>query len=616
MRLGVVVIVTVLVVTFSTVTFARDGRWGEIKNPHFGEVLFHFYQQKYFSAITHLMAAQTAQRVEHHKDEAELLRGGMYLSYGLHRVAGKIFQRLIDQGAPPDVRDRAWFYLAKIWYQRGYSEQAVEALSRIQQALPKELQEERQVLAALLLMKSEKFKEAVKVLGRFSGRSEWASYARYNMGVALVKVGEKSDGVELLEDIGEMRADDNEMRALRDKANLALGYTFLRLGGSERAKSYLEDVRLKGPFSNKALLGMGWALSAHGQHKQSLVPWMELQSRNPIDVAVQESLLAVPYALRELKADKQSLQNYEAAISVYSAEIVRLGRAIESVRAGELLIADLLDGPVTETGWFWRLKRLSDTPEHRYLTHLLASHDFHEALKNYRDLAFLSANLGQWLINIDAFDAMLETRRKGYEERLPRIIQRYDALDLASLARQRDEYAERLASIMDQHDAMALANTEERRLLATLDRITESIDRISDDTDVANYRSKHKFFSGLLFWQISTDYKPRLRRAEKAVQELDDALVQAESRQQSLQAAQKYARKGFEGYRSRITTLRQRLRNLEGQVRTAIRDHQHYLQELAVAALEDQRKRLGTYITQARFGIAQIYDRSVSQVKE
>ncbi|MDH3687973.1 MAG: tetratricopeptide repeat protein, partial [Gammaproteobacteria bacterium] len=226
-RLGVVGVGAMLVMAFSATTYARDGRWGEVKDPHFGEVLFHFYQQKYFSAITHLMAAQAEQRIEHHKDEAEILRGGMYLSYGLHREAGKIFQRLIDEGAPPDVRDRAWFYLAKIWYQRGYLEQAVEALSRIQQALPGALQEERQVLAALLLMKRERYKEAVQVLGRFSGRSEWASYARYNMGVALVKAGEKNDGVKLLEDIGEMRADDNEMRALRDKANLALGYAFL-----------------------------------------------------------------------------------------------------------------------------------------------------------------------------------------------------------------------------------------------------------------------------------------------------------------------------------------------------------------------------------------------------
>ena len=71
-----------------------------------------------------LMVSQHFDRVARHADEAEVLRGGMLLSYGMHREAGEIFARLIDKGAPPPVRDRAWFYLAKIRYQRGYLAEA------------------------------------------------------------------------------------------------------------------------------------------------------------------------------------------------------------------------------------------------------------------------------------------------------------------------------------------------------------------------------------------------------------------------------------------------------------------------------------------------------------
>ena len=42
--------------------------------------------------------------------ETALLRGGMLLSYGMHKEAGEVFARLIDKGATPPVRDRAWFY--------------------------------------------------------------------------------------------------------------------------------------------------------------------------------------------------------------------------------------------------------------------------------------------------------------------------------------------------------------------------------------------------------------------------------------------------------------------------------------------------------------------------
>ena len=49
-----------------------------VKDPHYGEVLFYFYQQDYFPAIVRLTAAQQRQQFDHHADEAELLLGGMY----------------------------------------------------------------------------------------------------------------------------------------------------------------------------------------------------------------------------------------------------------------------------------------------------------------------------------------------------------------------------------------------------------------------------------------------------------------------------------------------------------------------------------------------------------
>ena len=42
-------------------------------------------------------------------------------------------------------------------------------------------------------------------------------------------------------------------------------------------------------------------------------------------------------------------------------------------------------------GWFWQLKALPDAPQSRYLYAVLADNDFQEGLKNYRDLAFLTA---------------------------------------------------------------------------------------------------------------------------------------------------------------------------------------------------------------------------------
>src|SRR2546427_6129915 len=47
--------------------------------------------------------------------------------------------------------------------------------------------------------------------------------------------------------------------------------------------------RLNGPYSNKALLGIGWADAALGDYQGALTPWMELRSRDVLDAAVQRS---------------------------------------------------------------------------------------------------------------------------------------------------------------------------------------------------------------------------------------------------------------------------------------------------------------------------------------
>ena len=55
----------------------------EIKDIHYGTVLYEFYQNNYYSAAVNLITAQAQKRLEHSDNEARLLLGGLYLSYGL-----------------------------------------------------------------------------------------------------------------------------------------------------------------------------------------------------------------------------------------------------------------------------------------------------------------------------------------------------------------------------------------------------------------------------------------------------------------------------------------------------------------------------------------------------
>ena len=590
---------------------ATPGEPREVRNPFYGEVLFNFYQQKYFSALSHLMTDQHFGRLGQDTDDAELLRGGMLLSYGQHVEAGRIFEQLIERGAPPAVRDRVWFYLAKIRYQRGYLAEAEQALAHIEGKLPGELEDERLILHAFLLMGRQEYRQAADLLAGMHSKSDWAHYGRYNLGVALIKAGETDKGVALLEQVGNTPVKGEELDALRDKANLALGFTYLQGGWPDLARTYLERVRLNGLLSNKALLGMGWALSARDQQESALVHWTELQDRNRLDAAVQESLLAVPYALGKLGAYQRSLEKYEEAIGVYTREMNRLDASIAAIRAGKLTALFLQEDPIEEMGWFWKLERLPDAPESHYLEHLLSGHDFQEALKNFRDLRFLQARLDQWSSDVGIYHDMLATRRAAFAKRLPAVLKSRRVQDLPKLTAARDRYAEELARIEQDANTDALASEKEQVLLVRLERIRQRLTRQVDATGEAQER--YRQLRGLLTWDIAADFTSRLWQARKSLNELDRLLQEAGARRTALERAQQEMPRTFDAFDVRIRGLTPRIAQLRGRAQELARAQETHLGELAIAELRQQQERLATYLTQARFAVAQIYDQSSSQ---
>lgn len=257
-----------------------------VEDPQYGEVLFYFYQEDYFPAIVRMLAAKEQQQLDDHSEEAELLLGGMYLSYGHHLEAAEIFERLLADNVAPDIRDRTWFFLAKIWYQRGYLDKSRQALANVEGKLPRNLQREALMLEAQILIARGEYDTAVAKLQKWKGRTEWASYAKFNIGVALVRLGKIDEAAKLLDDLGNLDPFNEELTSLRDKANLALGYALLQDGQARAAKAPLQRVRLEGPFSNKALLGVGWADAEMNDYQRALVPWMELRGRDLLDPAV------------------------------------------------------------------------------------------------------------------------------------------------------------------------------------------------------------------------------------------------------------------------------------------------------------------------------------------
>jgi len=425
-----------------------------VRDLSYGVALYHFFQDRHFSAITELLVAEHRHAITHQGADPELLLGGLYLSYGLHDAAAPIFERLVDANTPAATRDRAWFNLAKLQYQRGYLARAEQSLTRIRDSLPPWREAERWNLLASVYLQQHRYDDAIRVLTSFHGDSGWLAYARFNTGVALVRQGRLAEGAAYLAAVGTLRPATAEMRALRDKANVALGYAWMKYNQPVAAARAFKRVRLRGPQSNTALLGIGWAWNSRKEYKKALAPWLELKTRSPLDPAVQESLLAIPYTFEQLAKPKLALVHYNQANQRLDHQLAQLDHIIEAVNGGELIAALTPANLGDETALSLYRAHLPKSISAPYLGAMMASHGFQAAIRNYQDLLYLRHVLDRWQRDLPTFRLMLRERRAVYRQKQPSIARDERLALIRDYRRQRDRLAAKIARLEAAPDSM------------------------------------------------------------------------------------------------------------------------------------------------------------------
>jgi hypothetical protein len=591
----------------------------ELRDLYFGEALYYAHQGDWFDAVARL-DTELAQHhgldeperdtLYYHLDRAEFAVGDFELAYRMHHRAGRAITRVIEGNVEPAVRNEAIFRLARIHFQKDQPLNALHAVERIEGAVPPAIREDVTFLSAQILMANGRFTEAAHIFKELQGAKSLEGFSAYNLGIALLKDGKEHEGRLCLDRTGQIGAHDAAAQAIKDKANLVLGAKLLEEGQFASAKQVFDRVRLSGPFSNRALLGSGWADAFQGQFDRSLVPWSILATREVTDASVQEGLLALAYAYGKLNVHSKAALLYGGALSTYGNQIDKLGASIKSIREGHFLKALVREELKQDANWVVTLRRLPQTPETYYLLDLMASHDFQESLKNYLDLEALRKRLVIWETDLEAFEEIIAQRRAYYEPLLPVIDREFRRLDSQMRLRlaQRDRIQQRLKTMLVGPRPDYLATAEERIF-------SEHITRLEDKMTAAavprgDLHARVDRLRGVLRWNIQTDYDRRLTEAYKNLSDLNAQVEMLKKQYTSFVRTRQAATQSYEGYAQEIRRQRRAIHTAGEKVAALMARQGHMLETMAVNELSRRRERLSDFQIKARFAMADSYDRA------
>jgi hypothetical protein len=602
---------------------ARPSVAADLRDLYFGEALYQANQGHYFDALERLDAELAQHRsldepqldsLQYHIRQADFSVGDFELRYRMHLRAGRAIKAVLDADVDQPVKNEAAYRLARIEFQKDQPEDALRALERIQGTVPDNIRDDIEFLRANVYLALGRPGDAADVLRRLQGAQSLKGFAAYNLGIALLQSGHSPEGLRQLDKAGQVDSRETATAAIRDKSNMVLGSFMLRSEDYAHAQLAFDRVRLEGPYSNRALLSTGWAeVSAH-DYQKALVPWGMLIGRDPTDAAVQEAKLALPFAYGKLRVYGRAATLYGQALDSFGKELEKVDASLRSIRAGNFLNALVREEIKEDNVWVVRLRTLPDTPETFYLTELMASNDFQTALQNYLDLEDLHRRLIAWQDGFDAFEDLIRLRRANYEPLLPQVDAHFRELDSQMRVRleQRDHLQKRLQDLLTAPRPTLLATVDERVALERLRKIDKALQHASGpECDALQTRMQH--LQGVLTWRLYTEYPERLTQAHKDLHALNDNVRMLQEQYTAFVRARQAAVHSYAGYDQLITRMRTHVGEALQRVDTLQARQGHVIEAVAIDELNIRRQRLEAYQLQARYAVADSYDRALKE---
>lgn len=379
----------------ATNAFAKTANQAELE---YGTVLFDYYQQDYFNALIEFEYNVATRNSIATSGEGQVLKGGMMLSYGVPDSAYGIFQQVLKQNAATPVRNRAWYYLAKLYYSKSETARAVDALKNINGEIPKEIHLLYHYLATLIKINANHLGEAQQNLDKIAQDTPYYPYLKFNMAIGALRSGNLSRAVTDLEQVTKYAGQSEELAVLADRAKHGLSQLAIHAGHYPQAWMYLQGIRTTGLYSNRALLTYAWA-SIKLKRYNDAIPALEiLNSRSIAIPEVQEAKVLLSHLYEQEGSPRKALKANLLAEKEFKKGVdqVNEARRIIGLRDVPREFISNLEAIVNESDWYGAQPSVNYHTLTPFLIDLMASNAFNETLKELADLYAMHDNLTNW----------------------------------------------------------------------------------------------------------------------------------------------------------------------------------------------------------------------------
>ena len=255
-------------------------------------------------------------------------------------------------------------------------------------------------------------------------------------------------------------------------------------------------------------------------------------------------------------------------------ESTRLDELIKYVREGKFLQALQHEELSHDKDWVAKLKSLQGLPGTGYLIELMASGDFRESLKNYIELKELLAKLASWDESLASYEELIGLRRQYYASLLPDFDKQFLPLD------------KKWRSLLDRRQRL------DGVLMGKLDK----------------KQHEYEYF-------LSDEYRFAVA-AYKKHQQIDEDVQNLINVHASISSLRKNIAQSYQGYDDQIRQLKKRVSDARQKADALKAIQGQALEAKTIDRLDQRRQRLQEYQSQARFALAESYERASKKQKK